>query len=339
MQFYKVPGVSVAVIHNYTLEWAKGYGVLEAGGSTPVNTETLFQAASISKPVTAMGILSLAEEGRLKLEGEANQFLSAWRIPENQFTAGQKVIVGHLLTHTAGTPGFGYVGYFFDQPLPTLVQILDGQRPPANSPAIRVERVPGTEHVYSNGGFLVLQQMAMDLTGIPFDAWMQSTVLRKLEMTHSTFSQPLPPTLESNAARGHLSSGSMIRGGWKIHPEQASAGLWTTATDMARFAIEIQKSYSGRSNRMLSTGMTRLMLTPFVPEYGLGMQLGSEGAVFYHAGANDGYRNLMLGYPHTGDGAVILTNGDGGVELRQEIARAIAAEYGWAHYRVAGFPR
>ena len=338
MQYHKVPGVSIAVIHNYALEWAKGYGVLEAGVGTPVDTETLFQAASVSKPVTAMGILSLAQEGRLKLDGEANQYLSTWRIPENQFTAERKVSPGHLLTHTAGMPEFGYFGYFFDQPLPALVQILDGQRPPANSPAIRVERVPGAAHVYSNGGFVVLQQLAADVTGMPFDAWIQSAVLEKLEMSRSTFAQPLPQTLEANAARGHLSNGNMIRGRWMIHPEQAAAGLWTTAPDLARFIIEIQKSYSGRSNRVLSTEMTRLMLTPFVPVYGLGVQLASEGAVFYHTGRNNGYRNLMLGYPHTGDGAVILTNSDGGVELRDEIARAIATEYGWAHFRVAGFP-
>jgi CubicO group peptidase (beta-lactamase class C family) len=236
MQYYHVPGVSIAIIHNYTLEWAKGFGVLEAGGSTPVNSETLFQAASISKPVTAMGILSLAQEGRLKLDGEANQFLSTWRIPDNQFTAQQKVIVGHLLTHTAGTTAFGYAGYSVEQPLPTLAQVLDGQRPPANSPAIRIERVPGTEHVYSNGGYVVLQQMAVDVTGMPFGAWIQSTVLDKVEMTRSTFAQPLPRELESNASRGHLSSGSMIRGGWMVHPEQAAAGLWSTASDLARLA-------------------------------------------------------------------------------------------------------
>lgn len=338
MRLYNVPGVSIAVIHNYTLEWVKGYGVLEAGGVAPVTDETLFQAASISKPVTAMGILRLAQEGRLRLDGEANQYLSTWRIPENQFTVRQKVFPGHLLTHTAGMTPWGYTGYFFDQPLPVLTQILDGQRPPANSAPIRVERVPGTEFVYSNGGFLVLQQMAMDITGLPFDTWIKSTVLDRLEMTRTSFVQPLPQALEANAARGHLSNGAMIRGGWKIHPELASSGMWTTAADLARLVIEIQRSYFGRSNRVLSPEMTRLMLTPFAPSYGLGMQLESEGAFFYHSGANDGYRALILGYPHTGDGAVILTNADSGAELRQEIARAIATEYGWAHFRVAGFP-
>lgn len=338
MRHHNVPGVSIAVIHNYALEWVKGYGVLEAGGNIPVTPETLFQAASISKPVTAMGILSLAQEGRLKLDGEANQYLATWRIPENEFTAQQKVSPGHLLTHTAGMPAWGYVGYFFDQPLPALTQILDGQRPPANSTAIRVERVPGTEYVYSNGGFLVLQQMAMDVTGRPFDTWIKSTILDRLEMTRTTFDQPLPPPLQTNAARGHLSNGAMIRGGWKIYPELASAGMWTTAADLARFVIEMQRSYFGQSNRVLSKDLTRLMLTPFAPSYGLGVELAPEGALFYHSGANNGYRNLMLGYPYTGDGAVILTNSDGGAELRQEIARAIATEYGWAHFRVAGFP-
>jgi uncharacterized protein (TIGR03437 family) len=157
-------------------------------------------------------------------------------------------------------------------------------------------------------------------------------------MTRSTFALPLPRELEPNAARGHLSNGTMIRGGWMIHPELASSGMWTTAADLARFVIEIQRSYSGVANRVLSTEMTRLMLTPFVPVYGLGMQLASEGALFYHTGKNDGYRSMLVGYSQTGDGVVILTNADGGDELRQEIARAIATEYGWAHFRVAGFP-
>jgi CubicO group peptidase (beta-lactamase class C family) len=334
MEFYRVPGVSIAVIHNNAIEWARGYGVLEVGGSDAVDAETLFQAASISKPVTATAILSLIQGGNLGLDDVANQRLTSWNIPDNEFTAARGVTVRHLLSHMGGMPTFGYFGYFAGQPLPTLVQILDGRRPPANSPAIRVEVVPGTEYRYSNGGFLILQQLLMDLTGTSFEQWMQTGIFDKLGMSRSTFQQPLPAGLARNAASGHLADGSAIPGRWMTYPELAAAGLWTTATDLARFVIEIQKSFSGKSNRVLSVDSIKQMLTEEAPNYGLGMQVTSDGALFYHTGANRGFRSIILGYPGTGDGAVIVTNSDRGDELRLEIARAIAAEYAWLHFRV-----
>ncbi len=334
MEFYKVPGVSIAVIHNFAVDWARGYGALEAGGSDLVDAETLFQAASISKPLTAMGILSLSRAGILALDDEVNWKLDSWRIPDNNFTAVRSVTVRHLLSHMAGTPSFGYFGYFAGQQLPSLVEILDGQRPPANSPAIRVGLVPGTEFHYSNGGFLILQQLAMDVTGMHFAEWMQAEILSKLKMNHSTFQQPLPPELAVNAASGHLGDGSPIPDRWMIYPELASSGVWTTPTDLARFVIEIQNSLSGKSNRVLSVDSVREMLRPQAPNYGLGIQVSSDGTLFYHTGANRGFRSIILGYPRTGDGAVIMTNSDKGDELRLEIIRAIAAEYGWPHFRV-----
>ncbi len=334
MEFYRVPGVAIAVIHNNAIEWARGYGVLEVGGSEAVDAETLFQAGSISKPLTAMAILSLMQGGELGLDDLANQRLTSWKIPDNEFTATRSVTLRHLLSHMGGMPTFGYFGYFAGQPLPTLVQILDGRRPPANSPAIRVEGVPGTEYRYSNGGFLILQQLLTDLTGSFFEQWMQTGIFDKLGMSRSTFQQPLPLELTRNAASGHLADGSAIPGRWMIYPELAAAGLWTSATDLARFVIEIQKSFSGKSNRVLSADSIKQMLTEEAPNYGLGMQLASDGGLFYHTGANRGFRSIILGYPGAGDGAVIMTNSDRGDELRLEIARAIAAEYAWVHFRV-----
>ncbi|MBK5290590.1 MAG: beta-lactamase family protein [Acidobacteriia bacterium] len=186
IRHHRVPGVSVAVIHNFAVDWARGYGVLEAGSSTSVNTETLFQAASISKPVAAMGLLSLVQGGKIDLDDEVNRKLTSWRIPENQFTAVRNVTLRHLLTHMAGTTIPGYVGYTPGAQLPTLVQILNGQRP-ANAPPVVVDQVPGTQFRYSGGGYAALQQLAIDLTRMPFEQWMRAEVLGRLEMDHSTY--------------------------------------------------------------------------------------------------------------------------------------------------------
>ena len=307
MRHYRVPGVSVAVIRDFKVEWARGYGVLENGSATAVNEETLFQAASLSKPLTAMGILSLIQAGSLALEDEVNRRVRSWRIPDNEFTRVRPVAVGHLLTHTGGINIPGLAGYEPGVPVPTLLQILDGIRPIVNHPPVRVELVPGTRHVYSNGGYIILQQLAIDIAGMEFAPWMRSAVLDKLEMSRSTFAQPLPALLAPNAASGHRPGGLILPGKYMTHPEMAAAGLWTTATDMARFVIELQKSHAGMSNRVLSAPMTRNMLTAVASNYGLGMVIEAEGLLFQHTGSNQGYRNMLVGYTHTGDGAVVLT--------------------------------
>jgi CubicO group peptidase (beta-lactamase class C family) len=335
MAYYGVPGVSVAVINNGAIEWARGYGVAEAGTTNAVTTETLFQAASISKPVAAMGALKLVGDGKLDLDEDVNKRLASWKVPENEFTKEQKVTLRRLLSHSAGMTVHGFRGYATDEPVPTLLQVLNGEKP-ANSAPVRVDVLPGSRWRYSGGGISVAQLLVMDVTGKSFPQFMQEAVLSKLQMTHSTYQQPLPKELLPQAAAGHSPKGEAIKGKRHTYPEMAAAGLWTTPTDLARFAIEIQKSRAGKSNKVLSTEMISQMLTVQSGDYGLGIGLGGSGKAlhFGHGGSNEGFRCMMFAYAETGQGAVVMTNGERGGQLGDEILHSIAKEYGWPDYQV-----
>ena len=321
-----VPGVSIAVIQNGEIAWARGFGVTRIGGPA-VTPDTLFQAASISKPVSALAVLRLVESGKLNLDTDVNQYLQTWKVPENQFTARAKVTLRTLLTHTAGMTVHGFPGYAANTPLPTVVQILKGE-PPANTPRIIVDKVPGISGRYSGGGYVVAQQLLEDVTGIPFPQLMRDSVLAPIGMTRSTFEQPIPASWLQTVATPYDSEGRAVPGGPHVYPEMAPAGLWTTPSDLARYAIEVQKALAGKS-AVLSAAMARQMLTPNDGQ-GLGPQLGGgkENPYFHHTGSNEGYKCYLVAY-NNGDGAVIMTNGNNGAHLASDILRTIAYEYKW----------
>jgi len=273
MQTYKVPGLSIAVIDNFKIAWAKGYGVSEAGSHDPVTIHTLFQAGSISKPVAATGALSLVQQGKLSLDENVNDKLKSWQVPDNEFTKDQKVTLRRILSHSAGLTVHGFPGYAVGAPIPTLVQILNGESP-ANTRPVRVDTVPGTKFIYSGGGVTIEQQLLIDVTGKPFPQFMREAVLDKIGMTDSTYEQPLPPTRAAIAATATHSNGMAVPGKWHTYPEMAAAGLWTTSSDLARFGIEIALSEQGKANHVLSASMTREMLKPQIEQVGLGFFLG-----------------------------------------------------------------
>jgi len=333
MSFHKVPGVSIAVINESRVEWAKGYGILQAGSDRLVNTETLFQAASISKPVTALAALRTVDMGLIALDDAVNNKLRSWLVPDNEFTARSKVTLRGLLSHSAGLTVHGFRGYAPDEPVPSLLQILDGTGP-ANSAPIRVDIIPGTAFRYSGGGYTVLQQLLIDLHGKPFPEVMREIVLDPVGMVHSTYEQPLPEARVSNAAVGHRRDGEPVPGLRHTYPEMAAAGLWATASDLATFALEIARAWSGEEGRTISREMTEEMFTPLLEDYGLGVFIGRNETAwnFNHGGLNEGFECELLVYPELGMGAVIMTNGDQGRRLAVEILRAISAEYGWTNY-------
>ncbi|MYN08669.1 serine hydrolase domain-containing protein [Pseudoduganella aquatica] len=322
-----VPGVSIAVIHGGEVEWAKAYGAVTPGGA-PVTTSTLFQAASISKPVAAMGALKLVEEGKLELDRDVNSYTTLWKLPKDADNSA--VTLRQLLSHTAGTTVHGFPGYAAGAPVPTLVQILNGAKP-ANTGGVHVNARPGSRWRYSGGGYQVAQYVMVERSKTPFTELMQEKVLKPLGMADSTFAQPLPPQLLARAALPHQRSGKPVAGGPHTYPEQAAAGLWTTPSDLAKFAIETRRAAAGQSNAVLSQAMTHLMLTPVMQDYGLGLGISGDGQSqsFGHGGSNEGYRARMAAYTERGDGIVVMTNGDGGSELADELVRAVAAEYGW----------
>lgn len=276
MQKRKVPGLSLAVVSEGKIVRARGYGVIESGSSTPVTEDTLFQAGSVSKPVAAFGAMRLVETGKLSLDDDVNATLKSWKVPENEFTATEKITLRRLLSHTAGLTVHGFPGYAVDAPQPTLVQILSGEKP-ANTSAVRADLEPGSRWRYSGGGYSVMQQLVIDVTGHPYPEFMHDTVLKPAGMLGSTFAQPLPPDLAAKTATGH-SHGKPVKGRWHVYPEMAAAGLWTTASDLARFAIAMQQSIAGKPGALLSAETAELMVTPGQGSYGLGFAIASSGA-------------------------------------------------------------
>lgn len=332
LERFRVPGVSIAVIHDFKIHWAKGYGKADVTTGAPVTPDTMFQAASISKAVAAMASLKAIQDGRFQLDQDVNTILKSWRMPESQFTRDRPVTPRSLMSHTSGTgDGFGFPGYAPNDPLPTTVQILDGQAP-SNVGSVRLERPPLTGYKYS-GGAVTIQQLALtDSVGKPFAALMQEYVLGPLGMTRSTFEQPVPPARESLMARAHSNSGLAMDARWHIYPELAAAGLWTTPTDLARFAIEVQMSLLGQSNKVLSKSMMQEMITPAgVGPYAVGFNISriGEGWYFGHGGSNWGFRCNLIAHRVKGYGLVIMTNGDNGNSVIEEIRDRVARAYNW----------
>jgi CubicO group peptidase (beta-lactamase class C family) len=330
MQLYKVPGLSVAVVDNFKIAWAKGYGVTEADGHTPVSVHTLFQAGSISKPVAATGTMSLVEHGKLSLDENVNLKLKSWQVPDNEFTKDQKVTVRRLLSHSAGLTVHGFPGYEVGKPIPTLVQIFNGE-PPANTAPIRVEYVPGTKYQYSGGGITIEQQLVIDVTGKPFPQYMRETVFDKIGMADSAYEQPLPPARAAVAATATDADGVSIPGKWHIYPEMAAAGLWTTATDLAKFGIEIGLSNQGKANHVLDEATTQEMLKPQIDKASLGFAVGrfNNPHMFGHGGDDAGFKAMLIMFSDTGKGVAVMANSDNGVAVMNGAIESVAKEYGW----------
>jgi CubicO group peptidase (beta-lactamase class C family) len=324
-----VPGVSVAVIRDFRIEWAKGYGAAQLDPPRPVTGTTLFEAGSISKPVAAAGALVLVAEGRLPLDGDINASLRSWQVPANALTAKGTVTLERLLSHTAGMTVHGFPGYERGTPVPTVVQVLDGA-PPANTAPIRVDLEPGTRYRYSGGGYTIAQLAMSDAAGEPFPRIMARTVLTPLGMTRSTYEQPLPEARLSEAAVGYRADGKPIPGLRNTYPEMAAAGLWTTASDLARFAIGMQKMLRGDPGP-LSAAAARDMISPRREGYGLGLVVEEKGGGVYftHGGSDEGFQALLYAHATKGYGAALMTNSDAGFRIMPEILRSIGAAYGW----------
>lgn len=334
MKHYHVPGVSVAFIAHGQIAWTRTYGFADVAAKTRVTPETLFQAASISKPLAALAMLRLVQEGKLNLDEDVNVKLRAWKVPENEFTKEQKVTLRRIVSHSAGLTVHGFPGYASGETVPTIVQILNGEKP-ANTAPIRVDTVPGTLWRYSGGGYVVMQLLLTEVTGKPFPEILHDLVLQPAGMSHSTYEQPLPKSLEAMAATPYRPDGEPIKGGPHTYPEMAPAGLWTTPSDLARLAIEVQNEYAGKSNKILSQEMMKQMLTRQKGDSGLGFILQNSGAqlLFAHGGANEGYRCDLEAYAESGQGIAIMTNSDSGGALASEYLRAVAKEYNWPNFQ------
>lgn len=308
-----VPAVSVAVIADT--------GVVAAGAWGSADESTLFQAASASKPVTAVGAMSLVREGMLDLDAEVNDLLRRWQLP-----SGKEVTVRRLLGHAGGLGVHGFPGYPAGSAVPSVVDVLDGV-PPANTEAVRVVRPPGAVWQYSGGGYALLQLLLEDVTGSTFHDLMKERVLDPLGMRTSTFEQPLPVDLERLAAPGHDAAGNTVPGRWHTHPEAAAAGLWTTPSELLRVVAEMVEP-----SAVLYDGLRDMMLTPQTAGgHGLGWMF--DGPYLQHGGSNVGYRCQVVGSVDERCGIAVMTNGEAAEPaLLTEIVAAVAEEFGWAAY-------
>lgn len=335
---YHTPGVSIAVINDFEIEWAQGWGVCDARSKNKVTTKTLFQAGSISKPIFALGVMRLAQEGQLSLDEDIHHYLSAWRVPAN---AGwqPRITLRQLLSHTAGLTVHGFPGYQASEMLPTVTQILNGEFP-ANTAKVEVNILPGTQFRYSGGGTTVAQQVLVDTLKKPFPQIMRELVLGPLGLTNSTYEQPLPKGWAKEAATAHPWKGIPLKGKFHTYPEMAAAGLWTTATDLAKVGVELLKVFHERKEPALLTKETiEAMLLPQLDHQKVGegdfVGLGffckdkDDGFQFGHGGWDEGFVAQMQFYKNTGMGAVVMINSNEGYPLLDEIMHAIAREYEW----------
>jgi CubicO group peptidase (beta-lactamase class C family) len=329
MSFYKVHGVSVAVIHDYKIEWAKGYGYADDSLKVPVTAQTLFQAASISKSLNSVGVLKLVQDKKIDLYTDINTYLTSWRFPYDSLSKNKKITVANLLSHTGGLTVHGFEGYKKGEQIPTIPQILDGKKP-ANSDAVRSMYAPGIKSEYSGGGITISQLIVMDVTHQAYDKFMYDNVLKPLGMTSSTYTQPplnKKPGLLASAYRG---DGMAIKGNYHIYPEQAAAGLWTNPTDLSKYIIETQLALLGKSSKVLDQQTTKLRLTPYIDKSAaLGVFIDSlqDGVKYFeHGGANEGFRCQYFGSLEGGNGVVVMVNSDNG-NIMSEIVNSIAKVY------------
>lgn len=332
MESLHVPAVSMAAIRNGRIDWAQAYGVSSLGGER-ATTRTLFGAASMSKPVVAVGVLKLVEGGRIDLDTDVNHYLKRWKVPENAFTNENKVTVRELLNHTSGIGTHNGEIYDPSQPIPTFLQLLDGEKP-ARSPAVRVEAPPATKFAYSNGGYLVLALLIEDVTGETFAQYMKRAVLDPMGMKESTFDAPLPPAWARRGATGYWEDGkSGIPPAKFVAANLAAGGLWTTPTDLAKFLIEIQREYEGASHEVLHQPTAQMLAMPGLGGWGLGFKVqgNPKNPVLSHEGSGV-FQDDMLIYLH-GNGFIVMTSGGNGGALADELIRSAGIVYGFTDFR------
>jgi CubicO group peptidase (beta-lactamase class C family) len=325
----QTPGLAVAVIDGGDLAWAGGFGVLEAGKAAPVTPDTIFQVCSVSKHAAMVGALRLVQEGRLDLDEDVNRRLTSWRLPPSGGWP-PRVTVRHLLGHTAGLTQNWYRGFWRDEPAPTLLQVLEGE-PPANTPPVRATLLPGSRFRYSGSHYSVLQQLMIDVVGQPFPELMRELVFEPLAMRDSSYDQAFPER-HGSVAVGHYTGAQPLRGGWRVLPEMAGAGLWSSAPDLARLALELQRARRGGPTAVLRPETAAEAFRPGPGgEYGLGMALWGEGdgRTFGHGGDNIGYKCRSVAYRERGLGGVVLTNGDDGWMVVDDVLSGVAEHQGW----------
>jgi len=324
MQQTRVPGLSIAVVHEGKIDWAKGYGI--ASDDTKVDVDTLFQAASISKPVSAIAALKLVERGKLSLDVDVNEYLKTWKL-ESEFTTKEKPLtLRHLLTHTGGLGTRWFPGYPSGSQLPNTSDVLLGK---GNTEKVEVVREPGSIWLYSGGGYTMIQKMVEDVTGLSFTDYADSQILKPMGMLNSTYQHELPESLKQRASAAYDYNGNQFPDVYNDYPEKAAAGLWTTPTDLAIYVMHLQSIMAGKDDGILKRSTLQSMFTKHKEDWGLGPALSevNRQLVFGHSGKNLGFTTSFKALVNKGEGLIVMSNGDNAEEINMEVLTAISEYY------------
>lgn len=331
MKHYRVQGMSVAVIHDFKVDWAKGYGIRNTKTGDSVTDTTLFQVASVTKTITAAVALILVEDGVLDLDRNVNEYLKSWKVPDNEFTREEKVTLRRLLSHSAGLSVHGFRGYAEGEPVPSILEVLDG-KPPANNDPVRVEAKPGSGFIYSGGGYTLLQLIIEEVTGKKLANVAQDLIFGPLEMRHSSIGFPSSESLNAQIALAHMKDGTSKRAHMFLEDGSGCCELWTTPADLGRFMIAIQLALRGEKDLILSPDIAKAMMTPTNSDIqGLGFGLRRFGPALYfsHAGGNVGFSSWFIAHSEAGYGLVVTTNTSNTTSIALEIMQSVADEYDW----------
>ncbi len=330
MAYYKIKGLSIAVVRNYTVIWAKGYGWADKKENRPVTTATLFEPGSISKSLNAVGVLKLVQDNKLDPNKDINDYLKSWKFPYDSLSKGKKITLSHLLSHTAGLSVHGFPGYDPKSKIPLIVEVLDGKTP-ANTAPVRSEFEPGLRFQYSGGGTTITQLIVTDVTRQAYDVFMYNNVLKPMGMLHSFYTQPPSKGKLKNVATGYSKDGIEIRNKFHVYPEQAAAGLWTTPTDLCKYIIETQLAYIGKSSKVLNQEITQLRLTPYIDKSSaLGIFFDERNGTkyFLHGASNEGFSGLYYGSLEGGNGVAMFVNSDN-ANIFPELLNSVVSVYNW----------
>lgn len=333
MAKYNVKGLSIAVIHDYKIAWAKGYGWADEASKKRVTTKTLFEPGSISKVLNAVGILKLAQDKKVNLYTDINTYLTSWKFPYDSLSKGKKITLAQILSHNAGLSTYGFPGLTINGATPTLLQVLDGQ-PPAVTEPVRSMFEPGIRYQYSGGGITISQLLLTDVTRQLYDVWMYKNVLKPLGMLNSSYAQPPAKDKQYLCASGYYADGSPVLNKFRIYPWLAAAGLWTSPSELCNYIIDMQLAHHGKPSKVLKPEMVKLHLTPYnngPAAMGTFFDDRDGAKYFLHDASNDGFCGLFVASLDSGDGVVIFLNsGDG--KLLLEVLNSVAGAYHWKNY-------
>ncbi len=333
MAEYNLKGMSIAVINDYKIVWAKGYGWADEEKKIPVTTETLFEPGSISKSLHALGILKLAQEKKIDLNTDINTYLTSWKFPYDSLSKGKIITLAQILSHTAGLSVHGFPGHDIHERIPTVINVLDGKKP-AVTPPVRSMFEPGLKFEYSGGGTTISQLLLMDVTKQDYATWMYENVLKPIGMQNSSFAQPPAKDKQPLCASGYNADGSPVSNKFHVYPEQAAAGLWMTPSDLANYVIDMQLAYQGKPSKVLNSEMVKLHLTTYKDgptSLGSFIEDHNGAKYFEHGAANDGFFGDFYGSLEGGYGVVVFLNKED-QKILPEVINSVAKAYNWKNF-------